>query len=359
MKHSATNSSDPLIQEAGLRLFQDSIDPVIITDLQGTIVVANEQAVNLFKYQPEEIIGIEISVLHQQGDNLPDFTKLPDNSIKHFDSVVLSSTQGEKLYVAVHARRFTVNGQSIVQWIHHDITRQVKLDQLRQNQAAMLVHDLQSPLGNVISSLELIRGELNTESSATLHSMVDIAVRSSHFLQELVSSLLDISRLEAGHPIRDLKPVDIRSVIEFVSSVQEPDFEQRNITLQLEIDADVHNVLADSNILRRILLNLLNNALKYSQTGQSIIVAACNVDDDNLVQLAVIDSGQGVPEQYHDVIFEKFQRADVNSPAAGLGLGLAFCRLAVEALGGHIWVENSPAGGACFYFTIPAAENNG
>ncbi len=358
MKYSSNNLLDPLFNEAGLRLFQDSIDPVIFTDLHGTIIAANEQAYHLFERRSEELIGSAISGLHFQANNLPDFAKLPENSAKQFDGVILRATGNKKLYVEVHARRYKVNNQNIVQWIHHDITQQLELDQLRQNQAAMLVHDLQSPLSNVISSLELIRNELDSDRNATLQFMVDIAVRSSHYLQALIDSLLDIGRLEAGHPLENLGWVEIRTVIEFVSSVQAPDFEQRNVALQVDIEPDLQYVLADSNILRRILLNLLNNALKYSRAGQSIIVRVQNMNDGKLVLFSVIDEGQGVAEKYREIIFEKFQRADDNSTSDGLGLGLAFCRLAVEAHGGHIWVEDAPTGGACFSFTIPALADN-
>ena len=358
MKHSPSNTPDPIFHEAGWRLFQDSIDPIIITDLLGSIIVANEQAIQLFDRPQEELVGQNIGKLHQQAKELPDFTQLPDNSVKRFDSIIQLSAAKKVLYVEVHARRYMLNGRDIVQWIHHDITRQVELDELRQDLAAMLVHDLQSPLGNVISSLELVRGELGPDHSAILHSMVDVAVRSSHYLQTLVDSLLDISRLEAGHPLTNLAPVNIGSVVEYISGVQAPDFEQRNVTLLLEIDSDIHSILAEINILHRVLLNLLNNALKYSQAGQSIIIRAQNETGGNLVRISVIDEGQGVPEQYREIVFEKFQRADDISLSAGLGLGLAFCRLAVEAHGGRIWVENALRGGACFSFTIPAAADN-
>ena len=134
------------------------------------------------------------------------------------------------MHIKVHARRYTLDDNDLVQWIHHDVTRQVELDRLRQDLAAMLVHDLQSPLGNVIASLELVKGELPTNSSPILHSMVDVAVRSSHHLQALVDSLLDISHLEAGFPLSNRVMVNVAKLIDYVYAVEEPDLDQRNIT---------------------------------------------------------------------------------------------------------------------------------
>ena len=360
MKQSSSKATDtdPIFTEAGFRLFQDSIDPIIITDLAGNIVLANKRVSDLLNLSPEELVGLEIGHLHQTSNHLPDFTKLPDNSEEHFESVIQPSINSKPLYVKVHAHRYALENRDIVQWIHHDITRQIELDRLRDEQAAMLVHDLRSPLGNVISSLELILGQLDGHQDSTLYSMVDIAVRSSHYLKALIDSLLDISRLEAGRPLENLETVDIGSLVEFVSSVQAPEFEQRNVALLFKKGDSADSVLADANILRRILLNLVNNALRYSQPGQSITITADCVDSDNLIQFSVKDQGPGIPISYRELIFEKYQSVEGESPSAGLGLGLAFCQLAVNAHGGHIWVEDAPGGGACFSFTIPTADEN-
>jgi len=349
------NNVDPIYQGAGFRLFQDSLDPIIITDIFGSILIANKRAENLFERSSASIIGQKISGLHQESNHLPNFATLPDETVKQFDSIIQLPSENKTLYMEVFARRYKLNGHPIVQWIHHDITRQVELDQLRQDLAAMLVHDLQSPLGNVISSLEIIRNELDPDASDSMHAMVDVAVRSSHYLQTLVESLLDISHLEAGRPLENLELININQVFDFVASVQAPDLEQRNVTLVSEIEPDSYSITADRNVLQRILLNLLNNALKYSHSGQTITMGACNVPNERFLLVSVIDQGPGVPDPYHEIIFEKFQRVNNNSPSSGLGLGLAFCHLAVKAHGGRIWVENSSDGGACFYFTIPAA----
>jgi signal transduction histidine kinase len=221
----------------------------------------------------------------------------------------------------------------------------------------MLVHDLQGPLSNVTSSLELVSLELPEDSSEGVRLMLDVAVRSSQQLQDLVDSLMDISHLEAGYPIENREALDIGGLVNYVYAVEEPNLEQRGVELVSDIDPGLPAVYAEKGMLRRVLLNLLDNALKHSRSGQSVTIQARLEAAAGLVRFAVVDQGQGVPEAYRDLIFEKFQRVRTDATASGLGLGLAFCRLAIEALGGQIWVEDAPAGGACFCFTVPVAAD--
>jgi PAS domain S-box-containing protein len=358
MKNSSFSTFDHVSQGAALHLFQDSVDPIILTDLSGIIVKANRRTFDLLGFSGDELNGSNITSLYKPGQILPDFSSLPDGSLQVFDGIMPAKQSQEYFHVQVHATRYALDGSDIVQWIHHDVTRQVELDQLRQDLAAMLVHDLQSPLGNVLSSLELVKVELPVNSSDTLRSMLDVAVRSSRHLQYLVESLMDISQLEAGYPISNCVLVNIVELIDYVYAVEEPSLEQRGVTPLRSISPGLPEIWAEESMLRRVLLNLLDNALKYSHTGQTITIKAQPGVDANMIRFSVIDQGQGIPEAYRDLIFEKFQRVRTGSSSSGLGLGLAFCRLVIEAHGGRIWVEDTPAGGACFSFTVPAAQDS-
>jgi signal transduction histidine kinase len=108
----------------------------------------------------------------------------------------------------------------------------------------------------------------------------------------------------------------------------------------------------EPNVVSRVLLNLFDNALKYSHDGEMVAVDARPTDDD-MVLISVSDRGAGIPREYREIIFEKFRRIKSDSTSMGLGLGLAFCRLAVEAHGGSIWVDDAPGGGARFNLTLP------
>ncbi len=221
--------------------------------------------------------------------------------------------------------------------------------------AAILVHDLQGPLGNIVTSLEMLEASLIQQEDAGVELLMDTAVRCSKQLQSLVSSLMDISRLEAGQAIPDREPLSVLGLIDYVAEVEKPILEQRQVTLLREMDADLPAVSGNADILHRVLLNLLDNALKVSRQAQKITIRAFVDSDTGYVNVQLDDEGPGIPEEDRERVFEKYQRVNSQSASKGLGLGLAFCKLAVEAHGGHIWVKDSDSGGACFCFTLPVA----
>jgi signal transduction histidine kinase len=183
-------------------------------------------------------------------------------------------------------------------------------------------------------------------------------VHSSQHLQALIESLLDISRLEAGHPLGQMETVDLATLVDHVYQVLRTNFEQRQVILEVSFDPLLPAVKAQPNMLLRVFLNLLDNALKHSVEGNTITVSAQPAGEDGFLVVTVDDQGRGVPEEYRKLVFEKFERIRVDRDEKGLGLGLAFCRLAVEAHGGRIWVEDAPDGGARFGFTIAAGSQD-
>ena len=287
------------------------------------------------------------------GKHLPEYSSIPFDSNYQFSSTLLSGKSREPLHAHIRVCRFQIEDQSYIQWIHHDVTKQIRLDELRKDITATLIHDLQGPLGNVLASLELIKSGMSSEANSDIRDMVEVAVRSSQHLKWLVDTILDISRLEAGYPLENFMAIDVGSLIDYVFSIQESEFAQRRVTLQRAISEDAHVVVGEENILRRILINLLNNALKYSRQGQVITVGTRLLPASDEFLIFIEDQGEGIPEEYREIVFEKYQRVNSDSSAMGLGLGLAFCRLAVEAHDGRIWVEEAPSGGACFCFTLP------
>lgn len=340
-------------------LFQDTVDPIILTDLDGYIVEANRRAFSLFGYGRHEFIGMHIQALHPHTQDFPKIKSIRANKVMLFASDAV--TQDKNIIpVEVYAKRTHYLDDEVLQWMHHDISKQVELEEMRQDLTAMLFHDLQSPLGNVISSLELLT--IEAESAAenpAIGVMIDIAKRSSYRLQTLIRSLLDINRLEAGQPITDQTTVNITNLIMEVEEIEKPNFEQREIGFEVENpDEILPFVYVEEDMIRRVLINLTSNALKYSQQSQKITYAAkVYCEDEKMIHVTVSDQGDGIPEKYRTSIFEKFERIKMGeSSSKGLGLGLAFCRLAVEAHNGRIWVDDAPEGGARFNFTLPVLE---
>jgi two-component system, NtrC family, sensor histidine kinase KinB len=339
-------------------LFQDSIDPIILTDIDGQIVEANRQAISFFGYSREELLGRSVNELHSVETKLPRMRTIPTKGVRQFTSRALPK-QSSQIPVEVYAKRTQFGPHELLQWIYHDISKQIELEQMREDLIAMLFHDLQSPLGNVISSLELMKYELPLDSDPALHSMLDIAARSSNRLQTLIRSLLDINRLEAGHPVSELQEVHAAQLVQNVWEIEEPNFERRRVKLNCDIQENLPLIYVEEDMIRRVLVNLVDNALKYSSEGDCITITAHHGwnNDENKVLLSVSDQGTGIAPQYRKSVFDKFRRVDTQLPSKGLGLGLAFCRLAVEAHGGRIWVDDAPDGGARFNLTLPVASD--
>ena len=339
-----------------ISLFQDTVDPIILTDMRGHIVEVNRRASDLLGYRRSELLNMSIQELHPDTAVLPKAKKISSDKVLMFQSDV-HAKNAPSIPMDVYAKR-TIHGEDqLLQWIHRDITEQVELEQMREDLTAMLFHDLQSPLGNVISSLELLAYEIPPEAINTpLYAMLDIARRSSRRLETLIRSLLDINRLEAGQPITEQTRVDINALVNEVHEIERPNFEQRRVQFSNGLPASLPHVYAEEDMIRRVLVNLVNNALKYSSEDQCIVITGQLQPESDRLLISVSDQGSGIPQQYRESIFEKFERiATKDANAKGLGLGLAFCRLAVEAHNGRIWVDDAPAGGARFNFTLPLA----
>lgn len=332
-------------------LFQDSIDPIILADLSGAIIEANQRAAAFTGYSLRELLALRVHALHVPETKLPNVKRMQTNSVRVFNSQIVAKN-GRRLHVEVYAKRIAYGESQFVQWIHHDISKQIELEEMRKDLQAMLFHDLQSPLGNVISSLELLNYELPADSSPALLEMVEIAMRSSSRLQTLIRSLLDINQLEAGHPITEQKQVSLETLIEDAWEVVQPGYAKRQMPLCRLIPSELPDVYAQADMIRRVLVNLLDNAIKYSPDSPQITLEA-RLYDAEKVLVSVADAGEGVPEALRTAVFEKFRRIKTDTYSKGLGLGLAFCRLAVEGHGGHIWVDDAPGGGARFNFTLP------
>ncbi|MCI0396909.1 MAG: GAF domain-containing protein [Chloroflexi bacterium] len=343
-----------------LGLFEDSIDPIILTDENGQIVEVNRPACKFFGYERAEMLQLSLDALHPKETRPLAKIQLANAKISEvtvFTSQAVTQSK-DRIPVEVYAKRIVTGDNAILQWIHHDISKQVELEEMREDLMAMLFHDLQNPIGNIIASLQMLDYELPPDGDPILRSILDIAMRSSQRLQTLVRSLLDINRLEAGHPISDRTTVDIYKVVDEAVEMVLPVLERRNLQLVRKLAPGLPALYVDEDMIRRVLINLLDNAMKFSPDNYTITIEVAKapwaqmLENGSLI-FSISDQGAGILEQYREVIFNKFRRIQVKGGPKGLGLGLAFCRLAVEAHGGRIWVDDAPVQGARFNFVLP------
>lgn len=334
-------------------LFEDSINPILITDQTGQILEANHQA--------ELITGLNSPALYLLNVRDLDLlengeTELPVDRLSAGETISYEASlyrqDVEAVPVEVYVRQVQVHQDWHLQWILRDITERQKLDGLREDLLSMIYHDLRSPLANVVSSLDVLASLLPLEDQPALRSLMNIAVRSTERILRLTNSLLDISRLEAGQAVGNRVPVSPHSLVADAVDSVAPTAQSKDLVLQTNLTGDLPEVLADVDMAKRILINLMENAVKFTPPRGKIYVDAKS--EGELVQFTVEDTGPGIPAAARERIFDKFTRLRPTEGARGVGLGLAYCRLAVEGHGGRIWVESEPGIGARFHFTLPA-----
>jgi signal transduction histidine kinase len=244
---------------------------------------------------------------------------------------------------------------------------------LRHDLTAMIYHDLRAPLTNIHTSLGTLEMLLHANNPAKAEKLLHIAMQSSRRLIRMVKSLLDIDRLEAGRAVLHRKQTRLSALFNDLALAVRPLAEDSDQALTLEAADDLPTVSVDYDMILRVVINLVENAIKHTPPGGHITVSA--VERGALLMVRVRDTGPGIPAAHRQDVFDKYFRirntdtatleamkigvpgAGADTPdvstRGGVGLGLAFCRLAVEAHGGSIFVEDAPGGGAVFVFSIP------
>lgn len=339
-----------------LELFDASIDPIIITDVDGGIIEANRQAILFTGYDQKQLSNTNIHHFHQVswktvGKN---FENLSETNPLSYESALLTS-DNQEVQVEVHIQPIIINDLRRFQWIFRDITARKELDQLREDFASMIYHDLRSPLANVTSGLDVLSSILPEDGDPTIRSVLDIAIRSTERVHRLASALLDTNLLEAGQRIGSPLPASTADLIQDSIEVVTLMAENKSQTIKVNISSRLPQVHVDSDMIKRVIVNLLENAIKFTPKNGEISASAKR--KGNWVHVSIQDNGTGIPADEQERIFEKFHRVPSSGKGSvkGLGIGLAFCKLAIKGHGGKISVESKLDKGSRFTFTLPVA----
>jgi len=228
-----------------------------------------------------------------------------------------------------------------------------ELEQLRDDLTHMIIHDLRTPLSAMIMGMQTFAqmGTLNEDQQ----EMLDLTQRGGSTLMAIINDLLDISKMESGALLLERHEITVSTMIDAAVKQVTLLTKAKNLALTIELEPALPLLVADETKLLRTLVNLLSNALKFTPDGGTVTVSVrANPNEPSLV-FSVSDTGEGIPSEAFVRIFEKFGQvgARQNRQHFGTGLGLTFCKLAVEAHGGHIKVESAPGQGSTFCFTIP------
>jgi signal transduction histidine kinase len=270
-----------------------------------------------------------------------------DYLTKPFNPTLLKARIGSCL----EKKRCRDREAALFEQVQNNYERLQELERQRDDMRNMIVHDLRTPLTALIVGIEML--ETDGTLSGTQQEITAIAAGGGRTLLGMINDLLDVEKLESGSAQLQYNEVTAASLV--AAAVEQVAFlaEESRTIVVTDVAGDLLPFSGDGKKLSRTLVNLIGNAIKF--TGAGTVTVSARQDDPKTIRFAVRDTGQGIPAESFGRIFEKFGQLD--SRRVGTGLGLAFCKLAVEAHGGRITVESTPGIGSTFSFTIPVRGN--
>lgn len=347
-------------------LIESSRDGIILVSNERQILFLNRKALTLLGMSGEPTAWLKRSLieLFSSLDEIgAPVLQAAESEIRRAEQGDLDMGEGE-IEVKNRALRWqnipvesesTMIGRLIVL---EDITKERALQRLRDDLTHTMVHDLRNPLNNVAGSLVLMEELLEDAGVARVAQLLHIADHNTRRMLQMVDDILSISRLENGTIPLNREKVELKPLVNEVLNGQVPLAKEKGLHLEASIGGTngyaAPPIYADAEIVSRVLQNLVGNAIKFAPTQGNISVRSEIIEGQGVLAVSVEDDGPGIPPELSEQIFEKFVVGSL--PEKGSGLGLSFCRMAVEAHGGDIWVESEPGHGAKFYFTLPLAE---
>lgn len=342
-------------------LIQKSGDAIVTLDPKGSVLTLNEGAKNIFGYEEAEAVGrrpfgISDNVFQELLDRL-----LRGETILNMETSA-QHKNGTKIPLLLTASPIRDPDGEItgIFVIMKDITEIKKVEQLKDEFLSVVSHELRTPLTPIKGYLAfLLSGQLGKVEPKQREALEIITNQSNH-LQDLLDSVIDLSRIEAGKPPElEREPVFIPSVIEESLSAFKPAYDAKGIKLTAVYQAEPVTIMGDRKKLLRLTANLLENGLKFTPSGGAVDITVSK--EEQSVKFVIADTGIGLEAKNLRKIFERFSQVDSSYTrrAGGLGVGLSIAKEIIEAHGGKIWAESAGLGrGARFSFTLPIEAGN-
>lgn len=343
-------------------LYEEAPDAYLSCGADGIIKRANRSAAELLGYSREELMGMLVADLYA---DTPNGKAAAEGVFKRFLSgeevrdqeLEVRRADGTTVWVSLSVRPIRDKEGRVVasRSIMADITEHRKLDQLKDDFIGLVSHELRSPMTVITGAINTALTEAERLSPEETRQLLKDAAAESESLSNLLTNLLELSRVQAQRLVLYSEAIDARKIIgEAVDKIKRQYSTHKFV---ISLPRRLPPIYADSLRLERILYNLLENAVKYSPPGGEVRVSA-KPQGEHLV-IGVSDQGIGIPPADQAKLFAPFQRLEKRpSGVRGVGLGLMVCRRLVEAHGGNIWVESEPGHGSSFFFTMPLSQSS-
>lgn len=354
-------------------------DAVIIIDYKKNIVFWNKRSQKMFDFASRDVLGKNIGVIFNE-----EIDKIYQNLVENKSTVLTARTKGDKeLFVEITCSNVENKDEVIISV--RDVTKNQKIiekllleyenmQNISKNKSTFIAnfsHELRTPMHSVIGFSQALVDGLGGELNEKQNKYVNIISRNANSLLALLNSILDISRIEAGKMEFNYRNFDIVQLTNSVVEAVNPFIKEKKLDFSMDLsDIVKRNIYSDENLVRQVLINLVSNAVKFTESG-SVHIKVAHPDlhfvryqgidvpksftDKSYLMVSVTDTGMGIPEEELNNIFDEYRQLDksISKKFGGTGLGLAITRKILAEMQGIIWVESELGKGSTFNLIIP------
>lgn len=348
-----------LAQQAAQATIDSLPDPVIVFDLHGAVLDVNQAGESVLGLGNKPLAELDREVLAsiERARTHVAAGKGPYHPRGFEESITIAGIDGDRHFLTratpVADESGGITGVTVVL---QDVTRARLIDELGNDLVATVAHELRTPLTSLLMAvhmcLEHAAGPLTDKQADLLYTAREDCQR----MQSMVDALLDLARIRSGRIELKREPVSPETLIQSAIEGHQKSAEEKDIAIETEVATELAELVVDRQRIQLVLSNLLTNALRHTPRGGSVTLRVQKGSGDR-VRFDVADTGEGIPEDYRDLIFDKFVRVPGRS-SGGAGLGLSICRDIIQAHGGNIGADETPGGGATVWFEIPVGERS-
>jgi PAS domain S-box-containing protein len=343
--------------EARFRSVTDSVSHAIVSvDAAGRIRFWNRGAEAIFGYAEQEMLGQRWAFLlpdrfraeHYAGLLQPPGAEPASRTLELFGL----RKDGTEVPLEVSVSEWSSGDERFATAALRDVTERRAVERIKNEFVSMVSHELRTPVNGILGMADLlVRGNIGAQE----REYAEAAQRSGEALLAIIDDILDLSRIEAGRLDLELAPLDVREVVEDVAALLAPQAQSKGLELVCQLDPSLpDSLIGDARRLRQVLLNLVGNAVKFTDVGEVVVRAtyAANAGDRQVLRFEVVDTGRGVAESARAGLFQPFSQGDASTRRfGGTGLGLAISKRLAELMGGEIGLHSTPGRGSTFWFT--------
>jgi PAS domain S-box-containing protein len=355
-------------------LFQNAHDAIIILDPHGEIVLdANERACEMYGFPASELVGMSLVAISRDVDGgRQRVDEIMSRGVRlEFESVQYRK-DGSEMFLQINASAVEFNGRTAIMSINRDVTDRRRAEsELRAAKEAAetasrakseflanMSHEIRTPMNGVLGLTELV---LDSDLAPGQRDYLEMARASAESLLTIIDDILDFSKIEAGKLTLDSVAFGLREMVGDTLSMLEPRAGEKGLPLALRLAPDVPAaVLGDPVRLRQVIINLVDNAIKFTERGEIAVTVAReqSAAGEARLRFSVADEGIGIPADKQQLVFDAFTQSDGSTTRrfGGTGLGLSISSKLVAMMGGTIWVESEVGRGSTFHFTASLGD---